>query len=104
MATGLEEEKLWIQTCCTPLKNWPCVTSCSYGGVGKYILNQMTPCMKSSLKVIVYDKDNNLDMEAMYVITAPHFRNFDRYYFNCFVNPVILQTTKRSNLQLWYWI
>ena len=36
MATGLREGKLWIQTCYTPLKNWPCVTSRSCGGVGKY--------------------------------------------------------------------
>ena len=29
------EGKLWIQTCQTPLKNWPCVLSCLSGGVGK---------------------------------------------------------------------
>ena len=27
-ATNLKEGKLWIQTSCTLLKNWPCVTSC----------------------------------------------------------------------------
>ena len=26
----------WIQTCKTPLKNWPCVISCPSGGVDKY--------------------------------------------------------------------
>ena len=35
-ATSLGEGKAWIQTCWTPLKNWPCVISCSSGGVGKY--------------------------------------------------------------------
>ena len=34
---SLEEGKLWIQTCKTPLKNWPCVISCLSGGVGKYV-------------------------------------------------------------------
>ena len=37
MATAIGEEKLWIQTCCTPLKNWPCSGSCLREGVGKYI-------------------------------------------------------------------
>ena len=37
-ATSLGEEKLWIQTCYTSLKNWPCVLSCRNGGVGKYRL------------------------------------------------------------------
>ena len=37
-ATSLGEGKLWIQTCWTSLKNWPCVTSCPSGGVGKYDL------------------------------------------------------------------
>ena len=27
--TSLRNRKIWIQTNCTPLKNWPCVTSCS---------------------------------------------------------------------------
>ena len=31
---NLGEGKLWIQTCQTPLKNWPCVISCPSGGVG----------------------------------------------------------------------
>ena len=35
-ATSLREGKVWIQTCKTPLKNWPCVISCPSGGVGKY--------------------------------------------------------------------
>ena len=34
-ATSLGEGKLWIQTCYTPLKSWPCVISCLSGGVGK---------------------------------------------------------------------
>ena len=34
-ATSLGEGKLWIQTCKTPLKNWPCVISYPSGGVGK---------------------------------------------------------------------
>ena len=38
MGTGLGEEKL-ISNPSTLLKNWPCVTSCSYRGVGKYIYN-----------------------------------------------------------------
>ena len=29
-ATCLNEGKFWIQTCCIPLNNWPCVTSCSW--------------------------------------------------------------------------
>ena len=33
--------KLWIQTCYTPLKNWPCVISCPSGGVGKYDYTRM---------------------------------------------------------------
>ena len=33
----LGKGKLWIQTCWTPLKNWPYFTSCSSGGVSKYI-------------------------------------------------------------------
>ena len=32
--TSLGEGKHWIQT---PLKNWPCITSCSCRGIGKYI-------------------------------------------------------------------
>ena len=35
-ATSLGEGKLWIQTCQTPLKKWPCVISYPSGGVGKY--------------------------------------------------------------------
>ena len=35
-ATSLGEGILWIQTCQTQLKNWPCVISCPSGGVGKY--------------------------------------------------------------------
>ena len=34
MTTSHVEGKLWIQI---PYKNWPCVTSCSCGGIGKYI-------------------------------------------------------------------
>ena len=52
MATGLEEEKLWIQTCPTSLKNWPCVTSCKF----RVVLNSYT----GSLKINVthwYDND-----------------------------------------------
>ena len=30
-AASLGEGKLWIQTCQTPLKNWPCVISCPKG-------------------------------------------------------------------------
>ena len=33
--TSLREEKPWIQTSCTPLKNWPHVTSCHFG---RYLL------------------------------------------------------------------
>ena len=35
-AISLGEGKLWIQTCETLLKNWPCAISCPNGGVGKY--------------------------------------------------------------------
>ena len=35
-ATSLGEGKLWIQTCWTLLKNWPCAISCPSGGLGKY--------------------------------------------------------------------
>ena len=40
MTTCLEERKLWIQTCKTPLKNWPCVTFYSWcrGWVDKYVI------------------------------------------------------------------
>ena len=37
-ATSLGEGKLWIQTCYTPLKNWPCVISCP-SGVGVNMIN-----------------------------------------------------------------
>ena len=40
MATGLGEEKL--QTSGTQLKDWPCVTSCSCGGVGHIYINIST--------------------------------------------------------------
>ena len=35
--TSLREGKLWIQTCKTPLQNWPSVIYCPSGGVGEYI-------------------------------------------------------------------
>ena len=44
-ATSLGEGKLWIQTCETPLKNWPCVISCPSGGVGKYDKYESVPCV-----------------------------------------------------------
>ena len=36
MATSLGKGKFWIQACNTPLKNWPNVTFCSWGGVDEY--------------------------------------------------------------------
>ena len=36
MATSLGEEKLYSNLLNSALI-WPCVTSCSYGGAGKYI-------------------------------------------------------------------
>ena len=31
MATSLGKRKNWIQTNCTSLKNWPCISSCPWG-------------------------------------------------------------------------
>ena len=45
-ATGLEEEKLYIQICLSLLKNWPCVRSCSRRTV--YIYNDRRTANKKS--------------------------------------------------------
>ena len=50
MATGLRERKLWIQSCWILFKkNWPCVTSCSQGVVGKSIYTS------ACLRIIIYE-------------------------------------------------
>ena len=49
IAAGLEEGKFWNQTCLTPLKNWPCLTSSSCRGVSKYIYKVYLEIMRMIL-------------------------------------------------------
>ena len=59
-ATSLREGKPWIQTCQIPLKNWPCVTSCPCGGIGKYIER----IMKWSLPRYLQCKSNTVNTQS----------------------------------------
>ena len=71
-SASIGEGKLWIQTCSTPLKNWPCVISYPSGGVGKYgheerdtILTMLTPSQRTAHLVAEIWKTQLFDSMAI---------------------------------------
>ena len=88
--TSLGEGKLWIQTCLTPLKKWPCVMFCPSGGVGKYDYGYIK-CGYVFYWTLHHKK----------VMTKPRFRNdYNFFELKVFPSSRFAPTTSKWNSQV----